>query len=220
MNAQASAERERLLDPVDRMSEVMFGLIMVLSFTCSMSVATAGREEVRSVLIGAIGCNLAWGLIDAIMYLLTLLIERKRGLSIANAVRASRDPEHGRRLIAAALPEPLDTLFEGSALESARGKLIALPELDARPRLEKHDWLAASGVFLLVFLTTFPVVVPFLLVSPLHTAMRASNGVAIAMLYGVGHTLARRVGLRPVRTGLVMVALGVVLVGITIALGG
>lgn len=213
-------KRERVLDPLERMSEVLFGLIMVLSFTCSMSIAEAGREEVRSVLIGAIGCNFAWGLIDAVMYLMAILIERGRSLSIGRAVRASGDADHGRELLAEALPEPFDTLFEKSALESARAKLVAHPALQRRPRLVARDWLGAIGVFLLVFSSTFPVVVPFLLISPLHTAMRVSNGVAIAMLYIVGHRLARFAGLKPVMTGLSMVALGVVLVGITIALGG
>jgi hypothetical protein len=60
----------RLLDPVDRTSEVLFGLIMALSFTCSLSAAGAGREDVRTMLIAAIGCNIAWGLIDAIIFLM------------------------------------------------------------------------------------------------------------------------------------------------------
>ncbi len=220
MSAETSTEREHVLDPIERLSEILFGLIMVLSFTGSISVASDGREEVRSVLIGAIGCNLAWGLVDGVMYLLTLLIERGRSLSIGRAVRESQDPEHGRRLIEAALPHPLGELFESSAIESARKKLSALSSLPEGPRLHKRDWLGAAGVCLLVFLSTFPVVLPFLFFSPVHLAMRISNGVAIAMLYAAGHGLGRYAGLGPVRTGLVMVAIGVVLVGVTIALGG
>ena len=73
---------------------------------------------------------------------------------------------------------------------------------------------------MLVFLSTFPVVVPFLFFSPLERAMRVSNGVAIAMLFVVGHMLGRHAGLRPARLGLAMVEIVIVLVGITIALGG
>jgi hypothetical protein len=40
---------------------VLFGLVMVLSFTGSLSVAEAGREDIRSMLVAALGCNLAWG---------------------------------------------------------------------------------------------------------------------------------------------------------------
>jgi hypothetical protein len=50
----------RVLAPIDRVSEVLFGLIMVLTFTGSLSVAEAGRDDVRTMLIGALGCNLAW----------------------------------------------------------------------------------------------------------------------------------------------------------------
>src|SRR5213078_3832696 len=64
------------LDPIQRVSEVLFGLIMVLTFTGSLSVAEAGREDVRTMLIGALGCNLAWGLIDGIMYLMACLSEQ------------------------------------------------------------------------------------------------------------------------------------------------
>ena len=215
-----AATKERVLDPVERASEVLFGLIMVLSFTGSISVASAGREEVREVLIGAIGCNLAWGFVDAVMYLMTILVERGRGLAIGRAVRASTDPGHGRRVLAESMPEPLDQLLEEDAIEGARRKLVALPALPPRPQLRRKDLSGALGVFLLVSLCTFPVVVPFLFVSPLELAMRVSNGVALVMLFMAGHALARHAGFRPVRTGLAMVGVGVVLVGVTMALGG
>jgi len=68
----------RVLSPVDRVSEVIFGLIMALTFTCTISVAESGREEVRDVLVAALGCNIAWGLVDAVMYVVTALVERAR----------------------------------------------------------------------------------------------------------------------------------------------
>jgi len=45
---------KRALEPIDRLSEVLFGLIMVLTFTGSLSVAEAGREDVRTMLAGAL----------------------------------------------------------------------------------------------------------------------------------------------------------------------
>src|SRR5678809_725534 len=90
---------ERLLDPIERISEVLFGLIMVLTFTCSFSVAEAGRAETRTMLLAALGCNLAWGIIDGIMYLMGCLAERARSLGALRAVRAAADPEKGQRLI-------------------------------------------------------------------------------------------------------------------------
>lgn len=210
--------RRRLLDPVERASEVLFGLIMVLSFTGSISVATAGREEVREVLIGAIGCNLAWGLVDGVMYLMQILLERRRALELASLVRSEGDPARGRSMLAGALPEPLDRL-DDEALEGLRLRLTALPPRAPR-LLTAADLGGALGVFLIVSLCTFPVIVPFLVVHPLPSAMRASNAVALAMLYGAGHVVGRHAGFGPVRTGLAMVAIGVVLVAVTMALGG
>jgi hypothetical protein len=102
-------------------------------------------------------------------------------------VRESQVPERGRQLLLDVLPDPLGELLESSAIESARQKLTALPSLPQRPRLHGRDWVGAGGVCLLVFLSTFPVVLPFLFFSPVHRAMRISNGVAIVMLYAAGH---------------------------------
>jgi hypothetical protein len=60
-------ERERLLDPIDRISEILFGMIMAVTIIGSLSIATAGQTQVRTVTLSALGCNLAWGLVDAVM---------------------------------------------------------------------------------------------------------------------------------------------------------
>ena len=98
------ASEARVLDPGERIAEVLFGLIMVLTFTGSLSIADAGRDDVRIMLIGALGCNLAWGLIDAVLYLMGCLAERGRDRETYRAIRQSATPEQARRLIAAALP--------------------------------------------------------------------------------------------------------------------
>ena len=44
----ALSTNKRVLEPVDRVSEILFGLIMVLTFTGSLGVAEAGREDIRT----------------------------------------------------------------------------------------------------------------------------------------------------------------------------
>jgi hypothetical protein len=210
----------RVLEPIDRVSEVLFGLIMVLTFTGSLSVATAGRAEIREMLVGALGCNLAWGVIDALLYLLASIAEKGRGLATLHAVRRATDLDEGRRLVAGALPPVVAAVLEPAQLEAMRQRLAELPEPPARPRLEGDDWRGALGVFLLVFLATFPVAVPFLLVGDAHRALRVSNGVAVALLFLCGHAVGRLTRYHPWGTGLGMVLLGSILVAMTMALGG
>ena len=133
----------RVLDPIDRVSEVLFGLIMVLTFTGSLSVAEAGREDVREMLIGALGCNIAWGIIDAMLYLMGILAEKGRGLITLLAVRKAADPQEAQRHIAEALPPVVASILEPAELETIRQRLIQLPEPPARARLGKDDWLGA-----------------------------------------------------------------------------
>jgi hypothetical protein len=77
MSEESTTASDRVLDPMDRISEVIFGLIMVLTYTSSLSVA-ADNATIRALLLGAVGCNLAWGIIDAGMYLMARLNERGR----------------------------------------------------------------------------------------------------------------------------------------------
>ena len=72
----------------------------------------------------------------------------------------------------------------------------------------------------LVFLSTFPVVIPFLFASDAKFALRVSNGIAILMLFMTGYAFGRYAGRSPWLTGVAMVTLGSVLVGITISVGG
>jgi hypothetical protein len=211
---------KRALEPMDRVSEVLFALIMVLTFTGSLSVAQADRAEVRTMLIGTLGCNFAWGIIDGILYLMGCLSEHGHGIRRLRALKEATSPEVGRRMIADELPPMVASLLGPAEYESLRQKLVQLPEPPPRPRLSKTEWLGATAVFLWVFLTTFPVAIPFLLLRDVGWAMRLSNLTAIVMLFITGYGYGRIVGYRPWVTGLAMVALGCALAGMTMALGG
>jgi hypothetical protein len=210
----------RVLEPMERVSEVLFALIMVLTFTCSFSVAGAGREDVRTMLIGALGCNLAWGIIDAVFYLMGSFSERGQGILKLKALRQATDPIQAHQIIAHALPPTVASVLSSSELEAMRQKLNLLPDVSPRPSLGKDAWLGAFAVFLIVVLATVPVVVPFALIEDPRRALRVSNGIAVVMLFLAGYVFGRSAGHRPFAMGVTMVILGAALVGITILLGG
>jgi VIT1/CCC1 family predicted Fe2+/Mn2+ transporter len=213
-------ESRRLLDPVSRVSEIMFGLIMAVTIVGSISVATAGQAEVRTILAAALGCNLAWGLVDAVMYLVRTLAERNRNLSLGRSVVAAPDTETAQRIIAESLPEHLAAITGPAEIEGMRRRLLAL-DVSHRAGLGARDFVAAVGIFLLVVLATFPVVLPFFLTASVSTAMDASRIITLAMLFAAGFTLGRYAGHpRPVLIGVVMALFGAVLILAVIALGG
>jgi len=217
---EAFRSSKRALDPMDRVSEVLFGLIMVLTFTGSLSVATAGHAEVREMLIGALGCNLAWGIIDGLLYLMACLAEKGRSLRAWHALRDAADAEEGQGLVKQALPPVIASVVAPAHLEAIRESLLRLPEPPDRPRLTAEDWRAFLGVALLVFLSTLPVVIPFVLMSNAHSALRVSNAIAITMLFLCGYTTGRLTRYHPWGMGVGMVLLGSLLVAMAMALGG
>jgi hypothetical protein len=175
-------QSRRVLEPIDRVSEIIFGVLMAMTFIGAMNVATAGREEARTVMLAALGCNVAWGLTDGVMYLVAILTARTRERTLA----------------------------------AAQGRAVEQPGR----RLTGRDFRGALGVFILVTLSTFPLVVPFLVFRELAPALLASRIVAIVMLFAGGWLLAQHAGGGRWLAGFAMAAIGAVLLAALMALGG
>jgi VIT family protein len=219
--ASSPKASRRLLEPQDRISEVLFGVVMALTITNSLDVAQQGQAEVRTLVAGALGCNLAWGLIDAAMYLLAQYGDRGWAVSTLRALHMQTDPAAARHIVADALPPGLASVLREEDLDTMRLRLKQSTMPAAKyQQLIAEDWLAAGGVFLLVFLSTLPLVIPFAFIGEPRVALRASNAVAVVMLFLCGFGVGRYSGNHPWRVGSAMVLLGIVMVAIAMALGG
>jgi hypothetical protein len=214
------SDSKRPLEPIERVSEALFGLIMVLTFTGSLSAAEAGRADVRTMLIGALGCNLAWALIDALFYLMGCMSEQGRNLRALRALREAPGPEQAQAVIADALPPLVAAALDPAAYAGIRERLSRLPAPPAHARLKGQHWLGALGVFLWVFVITFPVALPFVFVQDVLRAMRISNAIALVLLFVAGYAFGRCAEYPPWISGLAMVVVGSAVVAVTIALGG
>ena len=212
--------RATILHPVDRIMELLFGLLMALSFTGALSVAQAGRTEIREMFVAAFGCNLAWGIVDAVMYLIRTQVDRAKALTLLRSVRAAPDAAAGRALIQNHLSPTAQELVSPTEIEAVRGRILAQPEPPARARLEGSDWLAALAIFILVVLATFPVVLPFALMSDVASAKNVSRLISLTMLFLAGFALGRYAGYGSWRASFAMVVLGTLMVGVILALGG
>ena len=212
--------REPVLNMVDRVSEMLFGLFMALTFVGAISVAERGDTQIRAMFIAALGCNLAWGLVDAVMYLVRTIADRGRLLTLMHSVRGAPDAQTGRALIENSLSRIAAGLVSAAEIEAMRGRIVTLTTLPARPKLNRDDLIAALAIFLIVVAATFPVVLPFMMIEDVGTAKNVSRAVALAMLFFGGLALGRYAGYGSWKVGFLMAGLGTVLVVAINALGG
>lgn len=223
MNTDFWRDRVRegaVLSPVDRIAEILFGLIMVLTFTGAISVSNDGRQEVRDLLWAALGCNVAWGLVDAIMYWMNVLIDRGRAANSIRQLMREQDLAKCRSLIKDEMPPGVAALISDTEVDRIIQEVKRLPAPGNTDLLTIKDLVSGIQIFLLVFLCTLPVALPFVFIHELGVALRVSNGIALLLLFAGGFRLARYAGFRPWLTALAYMLIGVALVSLTMALGG
>jgi hypothetical protein len=206
------------LSPFERASESVFGILMAISVTAAFEITVGKDVDTRELMIAALGCNLAWGLIDAVMYLLQQQFDRYRQHRIVVQLHAAGSEDEFRRVVRDASPPLLAEALTPDAFARIR-------ELTSRASEKPSFWpareLAVAGLIcLIVFASTFPLVVPFMLMQDPWLAMRASHAVAAVMLFWLGWGLGRWSGASPLASGVVFATVGVVLAVSCIALGG
>ena len=213
----------RHLDPASRMGEILFGLIMVLSITLTAGLTVAeGPEGVRQLLIAALGCNLAWGFIDGIMYVMNCMAERSVRSRLIRAIQAAPSEDVALDMIRSELEPELDSLagpqdrqtfYRATLKHLARGGIL-------KTTLEKSDLYGGLACFWLVFISCLPVVAPFLIFSEPTRALRVSNFILLALLFAVGYKWAAYANANRLLVGLAMVVIGLALVGVAVLLEG
>ena len=214
------SEAGSALDPISRISEVLFGLIMVLSFTGSISVVSDGKAEIKDLLWAALGCNLAWGIIDGVFYLMTRLFEKGHGYSVFMKLKSTTDKAEARKLISDELPPVISAILKPEEVDQLQERLVKLEDVPKSVLINWSELRTAFMILLLVFTCTFPVAFPFIFFNDTAFALRISNGIALLILFVGGFSVGKYAGFKPVVTGIVILLLGIILVGITMALGG
>lgn len=220
----------RYLDPVDRLAEVVYGVLIVLTFTLAyrgieahdLAFAELGAAAVNRLLLAALGCTVAWGLIDAVMYVLTSLFERSEQQRMLAEIQRAPDGSAAVALIGAALEERFGAVLAAEERAALSASIYARLR-DHRPEhigIIREDLLGAVAVFLLAVIATLPVLIPYLFIDDPFLAIRTSNLIAVAMLFGAGYAWARHTNAKPLRVGLGLAGLGVAMVLIAIPLGG
>jgi len=213
----------RHLDPLDRLSEFLFGLVMVLSFTLGAGlIIDEGEQATRQMLLAIIGCNIAWGLIDGAMYIISSLCERSGKARLLDSLQKAGSERDATTLVG----NVLDDRLEPYTSEEERKQLYAeivqrLRNVSPqRTRLTLDDLGGALACFFLVLLAAVPAVLPFLLIDDRHLALRVSNLLLVGLLFLTGWHWARATHSNPWVFGTSFLVAGLGMVFIAMAFGG
>ena len=213
---------QRHLDPSSRIGEAMFGLIMALGIIGAVRLGSAEASS-RQLFLDVLGCNVAWGIVDGVMFVMLALFERGRKARIVRSVLSTPNDDAIER-IHLELGDRLEPLTTPDERRQIYQWVLNLAKRTSReePRIQREDILGGIAVGSLILVMTLPILVPFVLFSNPVVAVRLSNLITLALLFWLGLWWAAAVGAPPVRTSLMVtsVGLGLVLVLLTIALGG
>ncbi|MFN8533302.1 MAG: hypothetical protein U0556_07125 [Dehalococcoidia bacterium] len=222
---------DRLIDPIDRLLSTIYSLLIFLTFTLTFRIVAIhsgaadepSAQQVEDLLLAAAGATIAWGLIDGLMYVLTSAFERReKHRLLADLAEAGTDEE---RLDAIA--GELDHILEPVASEATRRSLYedVLDHLrGSQPQptgIKREDFVGGLSYLVLAVLAVIPSLVPFLLLRDYPMlAIRASNVVSFAMLFWAGYRWGQYTGSNPWKIGLLLVAMGALMLLVAIPLGG
>ena len=95
--------------------------------------------------IAALGCNLAWGLVDGVMYLVRTVVDRGRSLTLVRTVRGAADPQTGRALIEGSFSRVVAGLVAPTEIEAIRGRIVALPARSCAAKLNGERSARRAG---------------------------------------------------------------------------
>jgi VIT1/CCC1 family predicted Fe2+/Mn2+ transporter len=219
----------RLLDPLDRLVEGIYTVLIVLTFTLAVRVVDANASIAISTALATqlfwacFGCAIAWGMIDGVMYILSSMAERGHDLRVVRSIRDSANATVGVAAFTEQLGvlAPLTTPEEQQHLYSEVFRRLQDTPVPDRAGFKREDVAGALGTFLVAVGAALPVVLPLLVFGQnAGLAVRLSNLVACAMLFIMGFRWAKYVGGKPLLSGLFLVLVGLAMVLVAIPLGG
>jgi VIT1/CCC1 family predicted Fe2+/Mn2+ transporter len=219
------------LDPIDRLSETLFALMIMLSFSLAIRVslladgphAPVSAEYVNRLVITMLMVIVGWGAIDGVMYALLSVFDRGEKQRLLVRIQTAATPDEGIEAIADKL-DPILEPITGADQRQALYEDVLAHLSDSRPKpvgIRRDDLIGAVGCVLVALISVLPSLAPFVLLrGNFMLALRVSTVVSFGMLFAAGWGYGHYSRMNPWKTGLVMLAAGGILGVIAILLEG
>ena len=212
----------RYLNPGERLNELLFALIMALSITLGVGLASSLDSSTHQIVWAILGCNLAWGLIDACNHVLTKLFSRSAKARLVQALRTSHSEAEQIEAVGSVLNENL------SAVATEDERQVLYLEISRRlqggdlppTRVLAEDIYSGLAIVWLMVLASVPAILPFLIIGDRFWAARVSNGLVLLSMFAAGYGFALSANTNPWRLAFLSAVFGLTMVVIVILLGG
>ncbi|OPY31340.1 MAG: VIT family protein [Methanomassiliicoccales archaeon PtaU1.Bin124] len=210
------------ISPSASLAELVYGTITALAVTNTLWLAIQQGPDADAVLIiAAMGANTAWGVADAMIYLLTISVENRRAYNLAKSVRAM-DDETAKLAIVDDLSGTVFHTMEDDDRDrwanAVHSKLMMTePHLQ---RIGKSDYIGAVSCFVLSLVAAVPVLMPHLFIEDVRTAVLAGNVVGLVMMTVLGYIWAGRMRTSRIRSSITMFLIGLTILTVVLLFGG
>lgn len=218
-----------LLDPIDRLTETIYSVLILLTFTLAFRIfhleaaEPVSVEYVTDLFAGALLATITWGVIDGIVYVLTSVLERGKKHRLLWHIQAADSREEAAEAVAGELGFILEPITSDTQrTELYHDILDHLRDSEAQPiRLKREDFTGALACVFVAVIAVLPALLPFIIVrNDPALAIRLSNVGSFAVLFYAGYEWGKYTEINPWKTGLGLVAVGMLLAAIAIPFGG
>jgi hypothetical protein len=221
----------RLIDPIDRLSETIFSVLILLTFTLAYRIIRLGPDPYEPIppdymvglFVAALGATVAWGMVDGVVYTLLSFLERGEKHRFLASVQTATTEEGRLEAIAGELDYVLEPITGADQRQMLYHDVLEhLRDSQPKPvRLTRDDVLGGLASTLVAVLAVLPSLAPLLLLRDHYVlALRVSNVISFAVLFYTGYQWGKYSGSNPWKLGLLLFLIGAVLALIAIPLGG
>lgn len=180
----------------DRLSELLYGVLMVTSISGLVLVAgPSAGTGLNYMLVVLFITIVLWGVLDGVSYALLSAANRAELESLVESIQAEGDIGVRRQ----AIEKELDETLVGRLDEGARSRIADIvsdglshpSERMARNRLSGYEKKIVLAAFMLDFTALVILVIPYLLVGELGMAALVSHSIALVMFIIIGYYYAK-----------------------------
>jgi VIT1/CCC1 family predicted Fe2+/Mn2+ transporter len=206
----------RAFSPVDSLTEVLAGVVMALTVSVSVYTASGRAIPQRELVEAVLGCNLAWGIFDGLLFVVAQRASRARRTKLREALRTATSDEAARRVLGEELDEALTPFVDVVGLRAH----LAHAEADASDPHRLDVWRGGVSLGLLETVSAVPVILPLVLMARPQEAIWVSSALGVLLMAVAGWRVARWNGQPVLLLGVLTPLLGALLVVACLWLGG